>query len=328
MPYYDAISEIKAAARTAKERGAKIIGLGAYTSVVTRGGLYLKGNGLPALTTGNSYTAVAAKQSIEAALKMTGRDLTTSCAAVVGATGSIGRAVSILLSQNVEKLILIGNPARPTESKRRLMQVSVDILRSIAEMRSRGKKAPDGTLAGATYDRLLSEHKDWGWLDWIRFVTEMEQYLCIVHDADKAHKSLQEANVVVMVTNVVGDLARSEDIKEGAIVCDISRPPNMCQAVRMKRPDIFVIDGGVVSLPGASRLNFNLDLDPGFAYACMAETMILTLESRFEDTSLGIDLDMNDVAEMELLAERHGFKPALIHSSYKPLQGASAAKAA
>jgi fatty aldehyde-generating acyl-ACP reductase len=70
-----------------------------------------------------------------------------------------------------------------------------------------------------------------------------------------------------------------------------------------------------------------MDIDPGFTYACMAETMILTLERRFEDTSLGIDLDMNGVAEMGRLAERHGFRSALIHSSYKPLQGLSAAKA-
>jgi predicted amino acid dehydrogenase len=328
MPYYDAISEIKSAAQTAKERGAKIIGLGAYTSVVTRGGLYLKDDGLPALTTGNSYTAIAAKQSIEAALEMTGRDLSTSCAAVVGATGSIGRAISILLSHDVERLILVGNPTRPTESKRRLVQVSVDILRSIGEMRSQGKTAPKRTLAGATYDLLSSECQDWDGLDWIGFAMEMEQYLYVIPSAYDVHQPLQEADVVVMATNVTGDLAHTEDIKERTVVCDISRPPNVSQAMRMNRPDIFVIDGGVVSLPDASRLSFNLDIDPGFAYACMAETMILALEHRFEDTSLGIDLDMNNVAEMGRLAERHGFTPALIHSSYKPLQSIGAAKAA
>jgi acetylornithine/succinyldiaminopimelate/putrescine aminotransferase/predicted amino acid dehydrogenase len=328
MPYYDAISEIRAAARTAKERGAKIIGLGAYTSVVTRGGLYLKDDGLPALTTGNSYTAVAAKQSIEAALEITGRDLSTSRATVVGATGSIGRAISILLSQDIEKLILVGNPTRPMESKRRLMQVSVDILRSIGKMRSQGKKAPKGTLAGVVYNLLPSEHKDWNGLDWIRLATEVEQYLCIIPGAYDVHQALQEADVLVLATNVVGDLAQPEDIKGRAVVCDISRPPNISRSVKGSRPDIFVIDGGVVSLPCASRLNFNLDIDPGFAYACMAETMILALERRFEDTSLGIDLDMDNVAEMGRLAERHGFSPALIHSSYKPLQGISAVKAA
>lgn len=328
MPFYGAISEIRAAARLAKERGAKIIGLGAYTSVVTRGGLYLKDDELPALTTGNSYTTFASMQSIEAALEMTGRDLSTSCAAVVGATGSIGRAISILLSRNVEKLIVIGNPARPTESRRRLTQVCADILRSIGEMRLQGKKAPAGTLASAVFDLLSSERQDWDRLDWDSLATEIRQYLCVITDAYDVNQSLREADVVVMATSVVGDLARPGDIKEGAVVCDISRPPNISPGVRTNRPDIFVIDGGVVSLPSASRLNFNLDIDASLVYACMAETMILALERRFEDTSIGIDLDMDNVREMGYLAERHGFKPALIHSDCKPLRGMSAAKAA
>ncbi|HKQ73445.1 MAG TPA: aminotransferase class III-fold pyridoxal phosphate-dependent enzyme [Blastocatellia bacterium] len=328
MPYYDAISEVRAAARIAEQRGAKIIGLGAYTSVVTRGGLYLKDDGLPALTTGNSYTTVAAMQSIEAALEMTGRDLSTCCAAVVGATGSIGRAISILLSQNIGKLILIGNPSRPAESRRRLMQVSADILRSIGDLGSRNKKSPEWTLAGATYDLLPSERQDWNNADWIRFATEMGQRLRIIHDACDVHQSLQEADVVVMATNMVGDLAQPEDFKDGAVVCDISRPPNVSRTVRINRPDAFVIEGGVVNLPGGSKLSLNLDIGPGLAYACMAETMILALERRFEDTSLGIDLDMDNVAEMGWLAERHGFGPSLVHSARTPLLGVSVAKAA
>jgi predicted amino acid dehydrogenase len=294
MSYYDAMSEIKAAARIAKERGAKIIGLGAYTSVATRGGLYLQDDGLPALTTGNSYTAIAAKQSIEAALDMTGRDLSTSCVAVVGATGSIGRAISILLSQDVKKLILVGNPARPIESKRRLTQVREDILRSTGELGAPGKKAS----------------------------------VCVIQDACDVHQALQEADAVVTATNVVGDLMAPEDIKSGAVVCDISRPPNVGRAVRMNRPDIFVIDGGVVSLPRGSTISLNLDIDHGLAYACMAETMMLALERRFEDTSLGTDLDMVDVTEMGWLADRHGFSPALTQSSSKSLQDISEAKAA
>jgi acetylornithine/succinyldiaminopimelate/putrescine aminotransferase/predicted amino acid dehydrogenase len=327
MSYYDATSEIRAAARTANERGAKIIGLGAYTSVVTRGGLYLKDDGLPALTTGNSYTIVAAKQSIDAALEMTGRDLSTSCATVVGATGSIGRAVSILLAQDVGKLILVGNPARPKESKRRLMQVTADILRSIGELRSPGKKLPKGTLASAIYDLLPPGSQNWDRLDCSNLAKEMEQYLCVIYDDCGVRQALREADVVVMATNVVGDLARPEDIKEGAVVCDISRPPNISRDVRMNRHDVFVIDGGVVSLPRDSRLSLNLDIDPGLAYACMAETMILALERRFEDASLGIDLDMDDVTEIGRLAERHGFRPALTHSGCKPLQSVNKVKA-
>src|SRR5262249_19027916 len=155
------------------------------------------------------------------------------------------------------------------------------------EMRAQGKKAPKGTLAGAVYNLLPSMRRDWDGLDWIRLATEVGQYLCVIPGAYDVHQSLQEADVLAMATNVAGDLAQPEDIKEGAVVCDISRPPNISRSVMGDRPDIFVIDGGVVSLPDASMLNFNLDINPGFAYACMAETMILALEHRFEDTSLG-----------------------------------------
>jgi acetylornithine/succinyldiaminopimelate/putrescine aminotransferase/predicted amino acid dehydrogenase len=328
LPYYDAISEIKAAARVAKERGAKIIGLGAYTSVVTRGGLYLKGDDLPPLTTGNSYTAIAAMQSIEAALEMTGRGLSTSCAAVVGATGSIGRAVSILLSRDIERLALIGNPARQAGSARRLTQVSADILRSIWTLGSQGETFLKGTLASEIYEFLRSKRPYGSGFDWLGLATEVERFLCIVHNSCDVHRFLQEADVVVTATNVEGDLVSPENIKAGAVVCDISRPPNVSPAVKKNRSDVIVIDGGVVSLPAKSRLNFNLDIGPGLVYACMAETMILTLERRFEDTSLGIDLDMDNVVNMGRLAERHGFSPALAHSDWHLLQGFGAAKAA
>jgi hypothetical protein len=46
------------------------------------------------------------------------------------------------------------------------------------------------------------------------------------------------------------------------------------------------------------------------------------------DEIQGIDLGTDNVTEMGWLAERHGFRPALIHYSCKPLQGVSVAKAA
>jgi predicted amino acid dehydrogenase len=208
------------------------------------------------------------------------------------------------------------------------MQVSVDILRSIQKLNLQGKKFLKGTLAGAIYDRLPSEHQDVDKFDWAGLAEEMKQRLCVIHNDFDAHRSLKEADVVVTATNVVGDLVRSTNIKAGAVVCDISRPPNVNRAITLNRPDISLIDGGVVKLPGKSRLSFNLDIDAGFAYACMAETMILALERQFEDTSLGIDLDMDEVIEMAWLAERHGFRAASNHSDCKPLQSMSLAKAA
>jgi hypothetical protein len=42
----------------------------------------------------------------------------------------------------------------------------------------------------------------------------------------------------------------------------------------------------------------------------MAETMILALEGRYENFSIGRDLSMEKVKEIAALADKHGFKLA------------------
>src|SRR5258706_182505 len=94
MTHERAVAEIYDAAKIAQKRGAKIIGLGAYTSVVTQGGLSLKGNGLPPLTTGNSYTSVAARQTIRLAVADRGWTLLRRAVGIIGAAGAIRFAPS------------------------------------------------------------------------------------------------------------------------------------------------------------------------------------------------------------------------------------------
>jgi hypothetical protein len=44
------------------------------------------------------------------------------------------------------------------------------------------------------------------------------------------------------------------------------------------------------------------------AYACMAETMALALEGRYENYTLGKDLTIEQVQAIDRIARRHGFK--------------------
>jgi len=68
MPRQQAAAEVRAALELARSRGAQLVGLGAFTSVVTRGGLDVARDGIP-VTTGNSYTAVASAQAVALAMK-------------------------------------------------------------------------------------------------------------------------------------------------------------------------------------------------------------------------------------------------------------------
>ena len=122
MPRQQALAELKEAVALAKERGARIVGLGAYTSVASMGGLYLKDEGIP-VTTGNSYTVVAAVDAVNSAIDRLQVDRNSVTTAVVGAAGSIGKGIALLLSETVPRLILIGNPNNK-DSSRRLQSVA------------------------------------------------------------------------------------------------------------------------------------------------------------------------------------------------------------
>src|SRR5262249_8932963 len=113
MSHEDAVSEIRQAVSLSQKRGAKIIGLGAFTSVVTQGGLSLKGPGSPALTTGNSFTVIASRQAVRHAAAERGWRLPQCSVAVLGAGGAVGQALSILLAREAGSLLLLGNPAHP-----------------------------------------------------------------------------------------------------------------------------------------------------------------------------------------------------------------------
>lgn len=96
----------------AKDRGASVLGLGGFTSIISRGGLDLAGDAI-AITSGNTLTSVMSVAAIEEAACRTGFVLSGATVAVVGATGSIGRLVSLLLAERVAALTLIGNSGSP-----------------------------------------------------------------------------------------------------------------------------------------------------------------------------------------------------------------------
>ena len=84
------------------------------------------------------------------------------------------------------------------------------------------------------------------------------------------------------------------------------------------RPDVLVIDGGIIDVPGHPDLG-PFGLGRGLAYACMAETMMLTLDGHLRNTSLGTDLAPEALRMLHALADRHGFRVAQLRSFGRPL---------
>ena len=119
---------------------------------------------------------------------------------------------------------------------------------------------------------------------------------------------LADAQLILTVTSAVHDVIRPEDLQPGSVICDVARPRDVSAMVAASRDDILVIDGGMVDVPGPVDFHFNFGFPPGKVYACMAETIALALEGRFEDYTLGKYITRERVEEIGSIARKHGFR--------------------
>lgn len=118
---YDRLNK---AAKMAERLGARIMGLGAFTSVVGDAGITVAHEADIAITSGNSLTVAATLESAkQAVLRLGIKDLTKGKAMVVGATGSIGSICARLLAQAIFDVVLVSiEPERLIELKRLIQQ--------------------------------------------------------------------------------------------------------------------------------------------------------------------------------------------------------------
>ena len=254
--------------RMAERLGAMILGLGAYTSVVGDGGLTISRSLQIPVTTGDSYTVYTAIQAIVEAARVMEIPLADACAAVVGATGAIGRVCAEALASLTSEVCLIGRDAR------RLEEIREQI-------------APPAGPARVTTSTHL--------------------------------EPLRRSQVVVTVTSSLDAIIQPDLIGPGTVICDVARPRDVSHQVASQRKDILVIDGGVVEIPGQVDFNFDFGFPPGLGYACMAETMALALEGRFESFTLGKELTRPRVDEIGEIAHRHGFRLSGFRSFDRPV---------
>ncbi len=313
----EARARVLEAVEMARSRGAGIVGLGGFTSIVMRGGTRAVGKGV-AITTGNSYTVVSAVEAIEEACRRLGVELAKAHVGILGATGAIGAAATRMLSLRAGHLTLIGNPANPAKSRRRIRRVMMDTIRMAAQAENGGVVVGAVQEYFGTIENGLAEEE---WEDLTDRVMEAQTSLPLEWSLDRA-SVLPDCDVVLTATSSTEPLVQPEMLKAGAIVCDLSRPSNTSRSVAVERPDVLVIDGGVVEVYNRPHLGIDFGFPCGLAYACMAETMLLGLEQHYEDTSIGIDLSEKTLTLVSDLASKHGFRLAGLRSFDRPLAAA------
>jgi len=215
--------------------GADVVGLGALTATVTAGGTALRERSDIAVTNGNAFTAAIVEDQIRMLLPRVSQGAAQPHIAVVGASGSVGTAVTRLLARD------------PAGARLTLVARTAPRLHALA--------------AGIAAEVEVS----------------------VAHTID----AVRDADLVVLLTASADALLGPAHLAHGAVVIDATQPRNTSPDLAAARPDVLVVDGGIVSVPSLRLTGGSIGLPDGRAYACFAETAILALTGHTGHFSLG-----------------------------------------
>lgn len=255
-----AVKKIIQSIKLAEKLGAKMVGLGGLTSSITNGGLDLIDKTKANLTNGNALTVAVSLEHIKQLLKKINNP--NIKIGIVGATGSIGQALTKLLTREYPKYeyLLFGR------TKENL-------------------------------DNLIGELNAFS--DKTRIMTFLNNLT-----------PLKEADLVIVTTTASGAIIYPEHLKQNVIVYDTTQPQNVSQDVIKKRPDVLLINGGLIKIVDL-KSEFINKLSKEGIYSCLVETILLSLEHRKENFSLG-KVELDRVSEIYDLMKKYNFKPNVV----------------
>ena len=126
-------------------------------------------------------------------------------------------------------------------------------------------------------------------------------------------ENIGDMDMIVTATSGAGKkILDIMQVKPGCVITDVARPLDLSAEDVEKRPDVLVIESGEISLPGDVRMKSIGFEDRSVVYACLAETIVLALEGRFENFTLGRNLEWGKVHEIYKLGLKHGMRLAAI----------------
>lgn len=252
------------------KKGAQIVGLGGFTSVVGDEGEVLSKRIDVPLTSGNTLTASLALDGVYKAAHIMDVSLQNATVAIIGATGDIGSICTKILSKKTNKI----NIAARNEQK---LERFADVIRQFG-----------------------------------RASIEVFKY---------TQDAVRDADIVLSATSAITTIIDAANLKSGAIVCDVAIPANIAKEVALSRNDILVFEGGLAKLPYPDDIInsavINL-LPKNSVYGCIAETMTLALEGRFEAYSLGRgNITEEKIEEIKTMALNNGITVSDFFCGYK-----------
>jgi fatty aldehyde-generating acyl-ACP reductase len=125
------------------------------------------------------------------------------------------------------------------------------------------------------------------------------------------NEAIENADILISVSSSPIPLIDYNLLKEGVIFCDASFPPTVFN-VTLENPRVLLYEGGKALMENSFNVNnpiWQLNFPLGVIYGCLAETIILSLEGKNENFSVGrgaiIQENIESIYSMGL---RNGFK--------------------
>ncbi|TKJ73224.1 MULTISPECIES: aminotransferase class III-fold pyridoxal phosphate-dependent enzyme [unclassified Pseudomonas] len=292
----------------AQDVGAVVVGLGAYTSVISKGGLDIADAPFR-LTTGNSLTAISSCNLIR---EVFGPSALRKRLMIFGARGSVGRVALMDLCQFFGKIDIVGSMSSTVEEQ------YINLRGALIEVLLRVECLSDESAAG----------KFWG----VCRNLDLEQALlhCPAEQVPVLMQSIMDAGTASGVQFFEVHIGLEHTVIAQDIDCVYSatsegKPfiaadvfPKTCKIFDVARPfDVLreggareVYEGGLVTLPDAQAMLSDCNIigcEPGVSLACLSETILLSMENVSSSYSIGKEIAYDEAKEVGELAARHGF---------------------
>jgi len=295
---------VQEAVDIARSKHHQVLGLGGYNSIVTFNATTLLSQEL-ALTTGNALTVAMGIEAMLTAARNKEIELNTARLAVIGAAGNIASIYAECMAGEIAQIALIGRPGSESRLEKTADRIYAEVLRSFASPLPLKGIAASLSSLGVDFAEFLAPVEERGL--WRKFTELLGKLAPIQICTD--FSALASSELILGASNSPEPVIFPQVLGKGAhIICDISVPMDTSAEVKLQCPNVDVILGGLVQLP----LNPDfyvpgIPLEPGYSFACMAETLLMGLEGIQQNYSHG-RLHKQQVEQIKKIADKHGFK--------------------
>ncbi|MBN1687526.1 MAG: SRPBCC family protein [Candidatus Omnitrophica bacterium] len=168
---------------------------------------------------------------------------------------------------------------------------------------------------GSTCARILAEHvseititgrNEKSLMETERLLTYLGK--ARIHTSTNNDKAIQGADIVLAAASASQSMIDFNHFKRGAVICDVGYPKNISYTACSRR-DILIFSGGIAQLPNDFHLGFDIGMpSPRALYGCFTEALILDLEKRYENFSMGKgNITKERISFIRELGKKHGF---------------------